>query len=72
MPTIYDETFRAQHYDSPSIMSMGNVAHMIGYLEHHASATDGSFSICVAGGEGVFVSKVSLRTFGYTPLVGMR
>jgi len=58
VPTIYDETHRAKHYMKPSIMSLGSRATLIAYLEHHAPTTDGSFSVCIAGGCGVFVSKV--------------
>ncbi|KAF9471774.1 hypothetical protein BDN70DRAFT_767240, partial [Pholiota conissans] len=60
IPTIYDETFRSVSYLEPTIGSIGNRPNLVGYLEHHAPTTDGSFSICVAGGEGVFVSKALL------------
>ena len=59
-PTIYDETHRARHYMEPSIMSIANRATLIAYLEHHAPTTDGSFSVCISGGTGVFVSKVRM------------
>jgi roadblock/LC7 domain-containing protein len=58
IPTIYDETHRAIQYMDPSIRSMANRATLIAYLEHHAPTTDGSFAVCIAGGNGVFVSKV--------------
>jgi hypothetical protein len=57
--TVYDETYRAKSYIQPSIMSMGNSPNLLGQLEYHSAQTDGSFAICVAGGEGVFISKVS-------------
>lgn len=60
IPTVYDETFRAKHYMEPSIMSIANRATLLGYLDHHPPTTDGSFSICVAGGQGVFVSQVRM------------
>jgi len=41
-------------------MSVANHATLIGYLEHHATTTDGSFAMCIAGGNGVFVSKTLL------------
>jgi hypothetical protein len=56
--TVYDETFRAKSYFQPSIMSMGNRPNLLGQLEYHSPQTDGSFAICVSGGNGVFVSKV--------------
>ncbi|KAF8957766.1 hypothetical protein BDZ97DRAFT_1924275 [Flammula alnicola] len=36
---------------------MGNRPNLLGYLEHHAPTTDGSFSICFAGGDGVFIGE---------------
>ncbi|KAF8987510.1 hypothetical protein BDQ17DRAFT_1374991 [Cyathus striatus] len=55
--TLYDETHRSKYYQEPRIMSMAHRPNLIGYLEHHAPTTDGSFSICVASGEGVFISE---------------
>ncbi|KAF4623911.1 hypothetical protein D9613_001418 [Agrocybe pediades] len=55
--TLYDETFRSRTFQNPSIMSMANAPNLIGRLEYHSPTTDGSFSICIAGGEGAFVSK---------------
>lgn len=55
---VYDDTYRNRIYASPSIMSMAQVSHVLGFLEHHSPNTDGSFGICVAQGEGIFVSKV--------------
>ena len=55
---VYDETYRGKSIEEPSILSMAQIPHLIGYLEHHSSDTDGSFGICVAGGNGIFVSKV--------------
>ncbi|KAF8799947.1 hypothetical protein BYT27DRAFT_7175872 [Phlegmacium glaucopus] len=60
--TIYDETLRSRFYMNPCINSMANSPNLVGYLEHHAPTTDGSFSICVAGGEGVFISKALLES----------
>jgi len=60
VPIIYDETHRAKHYMEPSIMSLANRATLIAYLQHHAPTTDGSFSVAIAGGDGVFVSKVRI------------
>lgn len=57
-PTLYDETYRSIRYPELSISSMANRPNLIGHLEHHAPTTDGSFSICVAGGKGVFISQV--------------
>ncbi|KAG6828544.1 hypothetical protein H0H92_007622 [Tricholoma furcatifolium] len=59
-PTVHDETHRGIWYPSPSIASMGHVPHLLGYIEHHPSSTDGSFAICIAGGQGVFVKQVSI------------
>lgn len=58
--TVYDETYRSKSYMKPSIMSMANNATLYGWLEHHSPTTDGSFSICIAGGNGVFISQASL------------
>jgi len=58
--TLYDETHRSIIYLNPSISSMANRPNLIGKLEHHSPITDGSFSICIASGEGVFISQVSV------------
>ncbi|KAF9471772.1 hypothetical protein BDN70DRAFT_938695 [Pholiota conissans] len=58
--TIYDETFRSRHYDEPTISSMATQANLLGRLKHHAATTDGSFSICISSGQGVFISKALL------------
>ncbi|KZV74798.1 hypothetical protein PENSPDRAFT_662230 [Peniophora sp. CONT] len=55
--TVHDDTHRGKWPNDLSIMSMGNRPNLIGYLEHHVPTTDGSFSICLAGGNGVFVQK---------------
>ncbi|KAH9484604.1 hypothetical protein JR316_0004086 [Psilocybe cubensis] len=60
--TIYDETFRSVHYDNPAIASMANHPNLVGKLEHHAPTTDGSFSICIANGRGVFISRALLES----------
>ncbi|KAF9459731.1 hypothetical protein BDZ94DRAFT_1324562 [Collybia nuda] len=57
IPVLYDETHRGRWTMAPEIASMGHLANLTGYLEHHAPTTDGSFGICVAGGEGHFVSQ---------------
>ncbi|KAI9740338.1 MAG: hypothetical protein M1834_004917 [Cirrosporium novae-zelandiae] len=56
VPVLYDDTHRGCH-GSASVHSMANNATLIGYLQHHFSSTDGSFSICIAGGQGNVVSK---------------
>jgi len=57
IPVLYDETHRGRWDQSPTIASLGNLAHLFGTLEHHSPATDGTFAICIAGGEGTFISK---------------
>ncbi|KAH9484601.1 hypothetical protein JR316_0004083 [Psilocybe cubensis] len=59
--TIYDETFQYVRYEDPSISSMGNRPNLAGQLEYHAPTTNGSFSICLAEGMGVFISKTCTR-----------
>lgn len=59
IPTLYDDTHRGVWALEYSIMSMGHRANLIGYLEHHDPTSDGSFAICIAGGTGACVSKVS-------------
>ncbi|KAF8188740.1 hypothetical protein BJ912DRAFT_1143343 [Pholiota molesta] len=60
--TLYDETLRSVHYTEPCIMSMATRPNLVGRLAHHAPTTDGSFSICIASGEGVFISKALLES----------
>ncbi|KAJ7761528.1 hypothetical protein DFH07DRAFT_883564 [Mycena maculata] len=55
--TALDETHRSIQYIMPTIMSMANSPNLLGYLENHSPDTDGSFSICVARGTGVFISQ---------------
>ena len=57
--TVHDETFRGVWYPQLSIASMAQVPHLIGHLDHHSPNTDGSFSICIANGDGIFISQVS-------------
>ncbi|KAF9040366.1 hypothetical protein BDZ89DRAFT_1060458 [Hymenopellis radicata] len=57
LPVLYDETFRGIWGSDFGVASMGNRANLIGYLEHYAPTTDGSFAICIAGGKGVVISK---------------
>ena len=56
--TVYDETLRSISYLEPSIMSMANNPTLLGQLENYSPTTDGSFSVCIAGGHGVFISQV--------------
>jgi len=55
---IYDDTQCKKEISHPSIYSMASRASLLGYLEHHSENTDGSFHICVANGEGSFISQV--------------
>ncbi|KAJ7768350.1 hypothetical protein B0H16DRAFT_1307798 [Mycena metata] len=55
--TVLDETHRSIHYMEPEIASMATRPNLLGYLEHHAPDTDGSFSVCIAGGHGVIISQ---------------
>ena len=57
IPTLYDETFRCVCHKMPQIQSMASLTCLVGYLEHHEATTDGSFAICVADGEGAFISQ---------------
>ncbi|KAJ7505261.1 hypothetical protein B0H11DRAFT_412104 [Mycena galericulata] len=55
--TVLDETHRSIQYVTPEIASMASSPTMLGYLVNHEPDTDGSFSICIAGGTGIFVSQ---------------
>jgi len=55
---LHDETFHGKWYMEPQVYSMGNCPNLLGYLEHHGPDTDGSFKICVAGGNVTLVKKV--------------
>lgn len=57
IPTLYDETHRGIWHPKPAIMSQGAVVSLIAHLEHYPSTTDGSFAICIASGQGNFISK---------------
>jgi len=57
IPTLYDETFRGVAAHTFNVATVGDLANLIGHLEHHSPDTDGSFGICVAGGTGALVSK---------------
>jgi hypothetical protein len=58
IPILYDETYRKKQFWNSQVNSMGNSPNCLGYLEHHASTTDGSFAICVAAGSATLVRKV--------------
>src|SRR5271155_2828331 len=58
---IYDDTQRNKEVPHPSIYSMASRPSLIGHLEHHSNSTDGSFRICVANGEGSFISQAPFR-----------
>ncbi|KAJ6559136.1 hypothetical protein DFH09DRAFT_921982 [Mycena vulgaris] len=55
--TVLDETHRSISYGAPQIASMANNPTLLGYLVNHGPDTDGSFSICIAGGVGTFISQ---------------
>jgi len=57
IPVLYDETHHGKWYTQPRVESVGNLPNLMGYLEHHAPNTDGSFGICIAGGNVNLVSK---------------
>lgn len=58
IPVLHDETFHAKWYMDPQVNSMGNCPNLLGSLEHHGPDTDGSFAICIAGGNVTLVKKV--------------
>ena len=58
---VYDDTHKAKIVSTLAIYSMASRPSLLGYLEHHASRSDGSFTICVANGSGAFISKVRRR-----------
>lgn len=62
--TVHDQTHRGIWHMQPTIASMGNRPNLIGHLDRYSWTTDGSFSICVAGGVGVFISEVSNTASG--------
>jgi hypothetical protein len=57
-PVLYDETYRGRQTLNMRVETVHDVPNLIGYLEHHAPDTDGSFAICVAGGTATLVNKV--------------
>lgn len=61
IPVLHDETHHGKWYPLPQVDSMGNCPNLMGYLEHHAPSTDGSFAICIAAGNATLVSKVSQK-----------
>jgi len=59
--TVHGEKFYRTWYPRLSIISMAQVPHLTGHLEHHSSDTDGSFSICIVGREGDFIRSVAYQ-----------
>lgn len=57
IPTLYDETHRGIRHSSLEILSIGNSPALIAHLEHHEPTTDGSFAVCIAAGNGSFISQ---------------
>lgn len=57
IPTLYHETHRGIWRSRLQILSLGNSPALIAYLEHHDPSTDGSFAVCIAAGNGNFISQ---------------
>ena len=62
IPTLYEETHRGICHRGKwrsrlQILSLGNSPALIAYLEHHEPTTDGSFAVCIAAGNGNFISQ---------------
>jgi hypothetical protein len=55
---VYDQTQREDAVENPAIMSMASRPSLLGQLENHSPETDGSFGVCISGGQGAFVSLV--------------
>jgi hypothetical protein len=66
IPVLYDETHHGKWYMQPRVDGVGSLPNLMGYLEHHAPNTDGSFGICIAGGNVNLVSKVREERFRLT------
>ena len=52
---VYNQRREIEH---PSIMSMASRPSLRGRLENHSPETDGSFDICISGGQGAFINLV--------------
>ena len=57
VPTLYDETHRGIEDTRLEILSWANEPTLIAYLEHYDPSTDGSFAVCIASGNGNFISQ---------------
>ena len=55
--TLHDEKHRGIWRSRLQILSLANSAALIAYLEHHDPSTDGGFAVCIAAGNGNFVSQ---------------
>jgi hypothetical protein len=55
---VYDQSQREIGVEYPAIMSMASRPSLRGRLENHSPDTDGSFGICISGGQGAFISMV--------------
>ena len=58
IPVLYDETHRGKQNLEKTVCSMASFPNLTGFLEHHATDTDGSFTICLAEGTATLVSQV--------------
>jgi MYND finger len=56
---VYDETELGKTVADPHIWSVANTPGVVGYLGHHHPESDGTFAICLADGDGTFISWVS-------------
>jgi MYND finger len=55
---VHDDSRRGKRVEKPAILSQASRASLLSYLEFHSPDTDGSFTICVSGGSGAFISEV--------------
>ncbi|KAH8917154.1 hypothetical protein BT69DRAFT_1269361 [Atractiella rhizophila] len=56
LPVLYDETFRGVSFPRLEILSLANRVCLHGKLLDHSAETDGSFGMCIANGQGNFMS----------------
>lgn len=55
---VYDDTHRGKTVNTPGIYSMASRPSLLSYFEHHSDDNDATFTICLSGGDGAFLSMV--------------
>jgi hypothetical protein len=55
---VHDDTHHGKTVNTPAIYRMASRPSLISYFEHQSDGNDASFTVCLSGGDGAFLSLV--------------